>query len=68
MADLTKRMPIIISKLDGARSALEELSDLLPREDGCRAIDSRCQLASAISEFADYLEKASWWKKTPNGI
>ena len=62
MANLAKRIPVIISKLDGARDALEELSALLPRKDGCRAIDGRCQLASQISEFTDYLEKATWWK------
>lgn len=60
---LAKRIPIILRKLDDAREALEELSDLLPREDGCRAADGRCQLASSLSEFADYLEKATWWKK-----
>lgn len=62
MANLAKRIPIIIKKLDDARDALSELSDLIPRKDGCRLVDSRCQLASAISEFADYLEKSTWWK------
>ncbi len=63
MANLAKRIPVILSKLDGARDALTELADLMPREDGCRLIDGRCQLAAAITEFADYLEKATWWKK-----
>lgn len=63
MANLVKRMPVIIKKLDAAREALAELSDYSDIAER-HACDTRVKLSADLREYTDYLEKAKWWRKS----
>ncbi len=63
MSDITKRIPVIIRKLDGAREALEELIHLTwDRDYQVPANDTRQKLRSDLLEYVEYLENATWWR------
>lgn len=63
MANPKQRIPALIKKLDAAIDALDELGEYCPENERGQHIDSRYQLKSQLREYADYLEKATWWRK-----
>lgn len=62
MANIEKRIPGIIKKLDAAREALSDLIDFENKNE-ILANDSRVKLTTDLREYADYLEKSTWWHK-----
>jgi hypothetical protein len=61
MASLLTQIPKIIKKLDAARNALDELVQLTESK-SIPDYDARSKLKTELREFADYLERATWWK------
>lgn len=59
---LAKLVPQVIRKIDAAREALAELAEHADQEQ-LHAMDSRVKLQSDLTEYAEYLERATWWKK-----
>ncbi|WP_028575057.1 hypothetical protein [Desulfonatronovibrio hydrogenovorans] len=61
--NIQKKMPGIIKKLDKAIEALDLLWELTADSDREDPRDTRIQLRRDLAEYADYLERATWWRQ-----
>lgn len=60
---IKKKMPGIIKKLDKAIEAMDELWELTADSERQDPRDTRLQLKRDLTEYVDYLERATWWKQ-----